>query len=124
MSHLQLSSNRLPANRRSATRIQTWRILSFLKDDSWHIGYVKDISETGVQIICSTPLSPGEKTAILFENIEHLWNIIVEGTVVWQKNYHEDQENRNTEPTMGIEFFQRLPVEITRFARVKMRMAE
>ncbi len=124
MAHLQLNSNRLPNNRRTATRIQTWRILSFLKNDRWHIGYVKNISETGVQIVCSTPLAPGEKTAILFENIEHLWNIIVEGTVVWQKNYHQDQENRQTEPTMGIEFSERLPVEISRFARVKMRMAE
>jgi len=36
----------------------------------------------------------------------------------------DPQDHRSTEPTMGIEFFQRLPVEITRFARVKMRMAE
>ena len=104
--------------RRIAERVDTWLNTSFQAGDKqWRMGYIRDISETGAHIITLEPLQPGERTAIVLENIQDLENIMVVGKVIWKI---EDPRAKNSEwdaPSMGVEFEEVLPITATCFVQ-------
>ncbi|KAA3616566.1 MAG: PilZ domain-containing protein [Calditrichaeota bacterium] len=104
------------SERRRSERFTTWMNTSFQDTDGhWEIGFVRDISSTGIHIVTLEPLHPGIRTALILENVTDQENVLISGTVIW-KIQEVPQKNRTWPATsMGIQFGKFLPVPISCF---------
>jgi len=106
MQHLHLN-----LERRDRDRKNVWKNIAFETDEGWEVGFARDISETGINIITSKLLNPGDITVITLQNFLNLEKRVIFGKVAWVDPHKLITGTDRRAPAMGIEFLESQPIQ-------------
>ena len=106
-----MQTPKLNQERRDFARKNIWKNISFETDDGWEVGFARDISEAGINIVTSKLLKPGEITVITLQNFLNLDKRVIFGRVAWVDPYKQIPGTDRSAPTMGIEFLELQPIQ-------------
>ncbi|KAA3658684.1 MAG: PilZ domain-containing protein [Calditrichaeota bacterium] len=98
-------------DRRSNNRKNVWKNISFETDEGWEVGFARDISEDGMNIITSKLLKPGDITVITMQNFLNLKKRVIFGKVAWVDPHKLIAGTNRRAPAMGIEFLESQPIQ-------------
>ncbi len=97
--------------RRDRDRKKIWKNIAFETDEGWKVGFARDISETGINIITSKLLNPGDIMVITMQNFLNLEKRVIFGKVAWSDPHKLIAGTSHRAPAMGIEFFESQPIQ-------------
>lgn len=101
----------LHLERRDRERASVWKNIAFETDEGWEVGFARDISETGINIITGKLLRPGEIIVITMQNFLNLEKRVIFGKVAWVDPHRLISGTNKRAPAMGIEFLESQPIQ-------------
>ncbi|KAA3618571.1 MAG: PilZ domain-containing protein [Calditrichaeota bacterium] len=106
-----MQPSQMNQERRDRDRKNVWKNITFETDDGWEVGFARDISETGINIISSKLLDKDEITVITLQNFLNLEKRVIFGKVAWTDPHKLIAGTDRHAPAMGIEFLEPQPIE-------------